>query len=89
MACAKRIAARQGLTLDAAARKVFEVNQKRHESIEDIFSDRYEHCSLEYAKNFDLVINTDHIDPENAIPVILIGMQKSGFNLDRQQVVPC
>jgi cytidylate kinase len=79
--CAKRVAEESGLPLPEAERKVYEVNNKRHKSILNLYSDSFEHCSLEYAKNFDLVINTDHISAENAVPVILLGMRQAGFDL--------
>jgi cytidylate kinase len=79
--CAKRLAEETGLPLPEAERKVYEINTKRHKSIQNLFGDSFEHCSLEFAKNFDLVINTDHIAAEDAVPIILLGMQKAGFDL--------
>jgi len=81
LVCAQRIAKEMGVSLQAAERKVFEINNKRHKSIENLFKDSIEHCSLTYAKNFDLIINTDRIPPENAKPIILLAMQQSGFDL--------
>ena len=83
MICAKRIAEEMGLPLDAAERKVYEINNKRHKSIENLFKDSYEHCSLNYAKNFDLIINTDRISAENAVPIILLAIKQAGFDLNR------
>lgn len=83
MICAKRIAEEMGLPLDAAERKVYEINNKRHKSIENLFKDSYEHCSLNYAKNFDLIINTDRISAEKAVPIILLGIQQAGFTLNK------
>jgi cytidylate kinase len=81
LVCAKRVAEKSGFSLPEAEHKVYEVNNKRHRSILNLYSDSFEHCSLEYAKNFDLVINTDHLSAENAVPVILLGMQQADFDL--------
>jgi len=81
MICAKRIAQEFGLSLDLAERKVYEINNKRHKSIENLFKDSYEHCSLNYAKNFDLTINTDRITAENSVPIVLLAIRQAGFDL--------
>jgi cytidylate kinase len=81
MVCAKRIAEEMGLPLDAAERKVYEINNKRHKSIENLFKDSYEHCSLNYAKNFDLTINTDRIAAPSVVPIVMLAMQQAGFDL--------
>ena len=83
MICAKRVADELGIPLEAAERKVYEINNKRHKSIENLFKDSYEHCSLNYAKNFDLIINTDRISAENAVPIILLAIKQAGFDLNR------
>ncbi|MGZ8218679.1 cytidylate kinase-like family protein [Methylomagnum sp.] len=85
--CAKRVAEDTGLSLLQAERLVYEVNNKRHKLIDNLFRDNFEHCSLEFAKNFDLVINTDHIAAEQAVPIILLAMQQAGFDL-RQPAPP-
>lgn len=81
--CAKRVADDAGLSLLQAERLVFEVNNKREKTIQNLFGDNFEHCSLEVAKNFDLVLNTDHIPADHAVPIILLAMQQAGFDLDR------
>lgn len=83
LVCAQRVAKDLGITLQAAERKVFEINNKRHKSIDSLFKDSCEHCSLSYAKNFDLIINTDHIEPINAVPIIMLALQQGGFDLQR------
>jgi hypothetical protein len=84
MICAKRVAEEMGVPLEAAERKVYEINNKRHKSIENLFKDSYEHCSLNYAKNFDLIINTDRISADGAVPIIMLAMQQAGFDLQRK-----
>jgi len=79
--CAKRIAEELNIPLAEAEQKVFEVNDKRHKSVIKLFSESFPQCSLEHARNFDLVINTDHIPADGAMSVILMAMQQSGFDL--------
>lgn len=88
LVCAKRLADDTGLNLIEAERKVYEINTKRHKSIHNLFSDSFEHCSLEYAKNFDLVINTDHISADNAVSIVLLAMQQAGFDLRQRTPKP-
>lgn len=77
--CAHRIAEEFNIPLTQAEHKVFEINNKRHKAVIDLYSDRIEHCSLELAKNFDLVINTDHIPVEGATGLILLAMREAGL----------
>lgn len=83
LVCAKRVADEYGISLLEAERKVYEVNNKRHRAILDLYADSFEHCSLEHAKNFDLVINTDRIHSDNAVIIALTAMQQLGFALDK------
>lgn len=85
LTCAKRLADELSISLDTAERKVVEIDTKRHRAIERLFHDSYEHCGLAYAKNFDLIINTDHIAPDHAVPIILLAMQQAGYSLDGHQ----
>ena len=77
--CAHRISKEFDIPLVQAEHKVFEINNKRHKAVIDLYSDRIEHCSLELAKNFDLVINTDHIPVEGAVAVILLAIREAGL----------
>lgn len=79
--CAKRLAEESGLSLPEAERKVYEINSKRHKSIHHLFGDSFEHGSLEYAANFDVVINTDRIAAEDTAPILLLAMKQAGFAL--------
>lgn len=82
--CAERIAAEQSISIEEAQNKVLDINVMRHKSIASVFGENFQHCSLEHATNFDLVINTDHIPAEGAMPVILLALQQAGFNIQRQ-----
>ncbi len=77
--CAHRIADEFDIPLMQAEHKVFEINNKRHKAVIDLYSDRIEHCSLELAKNFDLVINTDHIRVEGAVALVLLAIREAGL----------
>ncbi len=77
--CAHRIAEEFDMPLMQAEHKVFEINNKRHKAVIDLYNDRIEHCSLELAKNFDLVINTDHISADGATALILLAVREAGL----------
>lgn len=79
LVCAQRIAAEFDIPMLEAEQKVYEINNKRHKAVIDLYSENIEHCSLEHAKNFDLVINTDHIPVEGAMGLILLAMREAGF----------
>lgn len=79
--CAERIADEEGIDLVTAEKRANDINAKRHQSIKTLFGDVDKSCSLDNAHNFDLVINTDQIPPEQAVPIILIGLRQAGFNI--------
>lgn len=81
LVCARRVAEEFGISLLEAERKVYEINNKRHKSIQSLYGDSFEHASLEFAKNFDLILNTDRLSADNAIPVLLLAIQQIGFDL--------
>lgn len=78
---AERIAEEEAIDPDTAVKRVKETNTKRQQSIKTLFQDVDPASSLDNAHNFDLVINTDHIPPEQAVPIILIGLRQAGFNI--------
>ncbi|CAI8795822.1 cytidylate kinase-like family protein [Methylococcus capsulatus] len=79
--CGERIAAELGIGQAEAERLVFETNNKRHKSVQTLFSDLYDACSLEHAVNFDLVLNTDHLPAGNALPTVLVAVRQFGFEV--------
>lgn len=81
LVCANRIAAEFNTSVLEAEHKVFEINNKRHKSIVNLFGENFENCSLEHAKNFDLILNTDKIPAEAALPILLVALQQFGFDL--------
>ncbi len=88
LVCAQRIADEFHIPIMEAERKVYEINSKRYKSVVALFGDHFEQCSPENAKNFDLVINTDHISPEGAVRVILLDMREAGFFQEVPQCKP-
>lgn len=84
--CARRIAEEFAVPFEAAAHTVHEINNKRHQSVRDLFRGSIAGYSLETAKNFDLVINTDHISADAATEIVLFSLKLSGFIAE---VPPC
>lgn len=54
--CARRVAAAEGLSFDAALEKVKEINHNRGKFVWELF-----HVRTSEAHNFDLVVNTDRL----------------------------
>lgn len=81
--CAERVAAELNIPFAEAERKVAEVNRIRSASIMGLFKAQFPDCSLDCAANFDLVINTDHISAEGAVPIILVALRQAGFDLSK------
>ena len=77
----QRVMAETGITRRAAETQVLEVNAQRHQSIKKLFGDYDRQVSLNNAVNFDLVLNTDQIPPEQAPPVILMALRAAGYHL--------
>lgn len=65
--CAKRVAARDGLSLEAAKQKVQQVNHERGAYVWETYQSR-----LNDPTGFDLVINTDRIQGEDVIVDMLV-----------------
>jgi len=79
--CVQRVMAETGASRRAAEKQVLEVNSQRHQSIKKLFGDHDRQVSLNNAENFDLVLNTDQIPPEQAAPVILMALRAAGYHL--------
>ena len=80
--CAQRIASACHIPVSEAEKKVAEINKKRHESVIELYGASVEHCSLDHAPNFDLVINTDRIAVEGAVGIVMLAIREAGFALD-------
>jgi hypothetical protein len=80
--CAQRIASTCQIPVPEAEQQVVEINKKRHESVIELYGSSVERCSLEYAPNFDLVINTDRISVEGAVGIVMLAIREAGFALE-------
>jgi hypothetical protein len=80
--CSQRIANEFKIPLAEAEQKVIEVNGKRHKSVIELFGQSFERCSLEYAENFDLSINTDRISVDGAVGIIMVAIRGAGFVIE-------
>lgn len=76
--CARRIAEESNIPLEEAEKQVLAVNHKRDKALVDMYGETIEHCSLEHADNFDLVINTDHIPVAVAVELVLLALRSMG-----------
>lgn len=78
--CAERVAAREGIALEAARARVETVNRERDDYLYNMFKRHLHDASL-----FDLVINTDRFpDPATVTDLILVAMAQSGHTLPPQ-----
>jgi hypothetical protein len=77
--CARRVALDLSLSSAQAIAKVAEINAGRNKAIVDLFGSSIEHCGLDHAENFDLVINTDHFSAQGALAVVLQALREAGF----------
>ena len=74
--CAERISAREGLDIEAARKRVEQVNRDRAEYINELYG-----VHADDSSNFDLVLNTDRFTVNDAVTLILDAMQEAGYTL--------
>jgi len=79
--CAERLAKKEGLPLEVARKRVLEADAERHACIQTHF-----HRSISDASNYDLVLNTDRLEPPAAVEIILFAMHQAGFSVPREEV---
>lgn len=77
--CAARLAEQTGVSFDDALETVRGTNASRARAIHSLFHEQIRHCGLECAENFDLVVNTDHLDADGAVAVVLTGLRQAGL----------
>lgn len=78
--CAERVAAREGIAMEAARAKVQKVNRERDDYLFNMFKRHLHDASL-----FDLVVNTDRFpDMDSVAELILVAMAQSGHSLPPQ-----
>jgi len=83
-ACAQRVAEREQLDIEAARERVVTVNRQRADYLEQLYGEGIDDCS-----DYDIVINTDRFDLEQAVGLILHSMAQAGYDLpaERMQAV--
>ncbi|MBF0213169.1 MAG: response regulator [Magnetococcales bacterium] len=77
--CVRRVAQREQITLEAAKRKIIETEKERSRFLKGLFK-RYPNTRTYY----DLVLNSDRIDPVHAVEIIITAMEKMGY-IDHEQ----
>ena len=83
-ACAQRVAERDQLDIEAARELVVTVNRQRADYLEQLYGEGIDDCS-----DYDIVLNTDRFDEEQAVALILHSMQQAGYDIpaERMQAV--
>ena len=74
-ACARRVAEREQLDIEAARELVTTINRQRADYLEKLYGEGINDCS-----DYDLVLNTDRFDEEQAVGLILHSMQQAGYD---------
>lgn len=74
--CAKRLAANKGIKFKEAEQAILKVEQDRSEFIE-----RFYHRDIDDSSTFDLILNTDRFSFDQAVHLILLAMQMSGYKI--------
>ncbi|MBF0271956.1 MAG: response regulator [Magnetococcales bacterium] len=72
--CVRRVAEREGIDPNAAKRKIAEIEKERSRFLKGLFK-RYPNTRTYY----DLVLNTDRLDPVHAVEIIINAMEKMGY----------
>lgn len=74
--CAERIGVREGVDIEAAKRRVEQVDQERADYISELYG-----VHAGDSSNFDLVINTDRFTVNESVTLVLAAMQQAGYEL--------
>lgn len=81
--CIKRVAEREGISDEAAKRKIISTEKDRSAFMKGLFK-RYPNTRTYY----DLVINSDRIDPMHAVDIIVHAMERMGYITAEQANAP-
>ncbi|MEO5347784.1 MAG: response regulator [Magnetococcus sp. YQC-9] len=81
--CIKRVAEREGITQDAAKRKIIDTEKERSRFMKGLFK-RYPNTRTYY----DLELNSDRIDPVHAVDIIVHAMERMGYITAEQANAP-
>ena len=74
--CSQRISEREGIDIEAARRRVAEVDSERSEYLNELYGVHAGDTS-----NFDLILNTDRFTLKDALALILDAMQQADYEL--------
>ncbi|MGD8311232.1 MAG: cytidylate kinase-like family protein [Gammaproteobacteria bacterium] len=74
--CAARIAEREEIDLEAASRRITQVNKERAEYIRRLYN-----VEIGDDSHYDIVLNTDRFNIKQCLALILHGMQLAGYKL--------
>ena len=77
--CAQRISVREGIDVEAARRRVGQVDRERAEYLNELYG-----VHAADPANFDLVLNTDRFTVNETMALILDGMRQAGYELPAQ-----
>jgi cytidylate kinase len=77
--CALRVAERRQIDLEAARKRVKQVNHRRAKYLKQLYGSHINDCN-----DYDLIINTDRFDVEPALDLILHSMQLAGYQLPEE-----
>ncbi len=74
--CAERISVREAMDIEAAKKRVEQVDRERAEYINELYG-----VHAGDSSNFDLVINSDRFTVSESVSLILDAMQQAGYEL--------
>ncbi|MDK2972111.1 MAG: hypothetical protein PWP23_1866 [Candidatus Sumerlaeota bacterium] len=78
--CAKEIATRKNLSMEAARKEVERVNRERTDFIRTHFKAAWDDSS-----RYDIVLNSDRLDKEAMIEIVLQTMEHAGFVVKKNE----
>jgi hypothetical protein len=75
-ACARRVAEREQIDIDAARVRVMTINRQRADYLEKLYGEGINDCG-----DYDLVLNTDRFNEQQSVALILHSMQLAGYDI--------
>ncbi|MEO5363884.1 MAG: cytidylate kinase-like family protein [Magnetococcus sp. DMHC-8] len=80
--CAQRVAERENIKIKEARERITRVDNERRLYVREI----YKRCPHQRA-HYELVINTDAIDPHAAVDIIVYAMEKMGYYVPGTDII--
>ncbi len=78
--CARRVAEREGISLEEAIQHIVTIDKERSRFLKGLYK-RFPNNRTYY----DLVINSDRLEPHNAVEIIISAMEKMGYLVHDQE----